>query len=147
MNTSQRRGSIQALVLQRLEERLGRVAERLDIRVRVTIGQADARESRVLDRIARKNRESFTVLIVVFRDRRIDRNVLAQQDGLLSGLIEIVTALKYGKAAGNRPVEEIRLRETKRESLLDRAELRGKRQPFAQTQKVVGLICQPDERS
>ena len=97
------------------------------------------------DRIARINGETRAVLIVVFHERGVDADRLSRKDGGLLGLVEAIAAGKNRKARGDRPVKEIRFRESEHDASLNVAGLCRKRERFAETEEVVGLVGQSNE--
>ena len=114
------------LVLERLKEQLGCGAEGVDVRIGVTVGDAETREYRqFFQRIADECRDPFTVLIVILGKVGTQADFLAVEQRSLLGLIEIEPAIENGEAAGDGLLEQVGLGEAELELPLDQAELRG----------------------
>src|SRR5258708_11464621 len=99
----------------------------------------------LFQRVVRKRRKARTVLVVILNELRVDADLLASELGRLLGLVEFVQRRKYGEAAADRPVKQVRLRESEHQVPLVLADLRGKGERFAESEEIVGLVGQADE--
>src|SRR4029077_15270111 len=133
------------LILQLRKQQLRCLVVRRDVSARESEGNSHARESVPQQRVASKNREAGAVLRVILNVLRVDADGLSGGQRRLLRLVELIFVRENRESRRDRPVKQIRLRETAHQASLQVAELRGKRQRFAQAEEIVGLICQADE--
>src|SRR5882762_1157864 len=143
----QRAGTGNTAELDVLEQEAGSVIKGSDAGARKSVREAQAREREFFYRIAGKHGESGAVLIVILDELRIDADRLALQERQLASLIETVAAGEDRKTGRNGAIEKIGLGKAKHEAALNIAELSGEGESFAETEKIVGLIGESDERA
>src|SRR5208337_1109702 len=135
------------LILQLREQQVRRLVIGGDVRPRQAVRQTKARKHAPLQRVTRKRRESRAVLVVVLNVLRVDADCCPRQQRRLLRLVEFVQRRKYREATRDRPVKQVRFRESEHYAALILPHLRRKGQRFAQSQEVVRLVSQPDESS
>src|SRR6266436_3685122 len=143
----QRTGAGNAAELNVLEQKAGSIVEGGDAGARKPVSEAQASERELFYRIAGKHREPGAVLIVILDELRVDADRLALQERQLASLIETVAAGEDRKTGGDWAIEEVRLGKAEHEAALNVAELRGEGEGFAETEKIVGLIGETNERA
>ena len=139
-NSAQRRRSSKAPILERLKEHLSRVRGRIDVGECVAVSGPESREGEALERIARGNRESLTVLPVVLRRGRVNADLLVFEDRQFLLLIVYVASTEDSEAGRNGPIEKIGLGETEEKTGLPLTQLSGQREGCSQAEEVVRLI-------
>src|SRR5712675_1838491 len=130
-----------------LEQKPGSIVEGGDAGARKSVREAESGERKLFNRIAGKHGESCAVLVVILDELRVDADRLALQERQLASLIETVAAGEDRKTGRDGAIEKIWLGETEHEATLNVAELRGEGESFAETEKIVGLIGESDERA
>src|SRR6267143_1233163 len=143
----QRTGTGDAAKLNVLEQEAGSIVEGGDAGARKSVREAQASERELFHRIAGKHGEPGAVLVVILDELGIDADRLALQERQLASLIEAVAAGEDRKTGGDGTIEKIGLGEAEHEAALNVAELRGEGESFAETEKIVGLIGESDERA
>src|SRR5882762_6266984 len=143
----QRAGTGNTAELDVLEQEARSIIKGGDAGARKSVREAQAREREFFYRIAGKHGESGAVLIVILDELRIDADRLALQERQLASLIETVAAGEDRKTGGDGTIEKIGLGEAEHEAALNIAELSGEGESFAETEKIVGLIGETDERA
>src|SRR5579863_206456 len=144
-NAVQLRGSSQAAELNGLKQQLRGLAERLNIALGPAVRQANPREREPVQRIACKQRKTLAILAVILRQRRVDGHRLPHQDRKLFFLIEVVLRRENRKSGRNRPVQQIRFRESEKNAALDAPKIRRKSERLPESQEIVRLIGQSQE--
>src|SRR5882757_9390736 len=130
-----------------LEQKAGSIVEGGDAFARKSVREAQASERELFHRIAGKHGEPGAVLVVILDELRVDADRLALQERQLASLIETVAAGEDRKTGGDGAIEKIWLGEAEHEAALNVTELRGEGEGFAETEKIVGLIGESDERA
>src|SRR5712671_3430753 len=143
----QRAGAGNTAELDVLEQKAGGVIKGGDAGACKSVCEAQASERELLYRIAGKHGEAGAVLVVILDELRVDADRLALQERQLASLVETVAAGEDRKTGGDWAIEEVRLGKAKHEAALNVAELRGEGESFAETEKIVGLIGESDERA
>jgi hypothetical protein len=97
---------------------LRRLAEGGDVGAGESIGDAQPCERKSSQRGAHKRGKPLSVRIVIFLQRRIQRNLLAQQQTILFRLVEIVFIRENRESRSDGTVEKKRLGEAERVAAL-----------------------------
>src|SRR5258708_21085394 len=141
----QRAGARKAAKLQRLEQKCRGLVKGGNVGARQAVRQSHTRKHMLFQRVVRKRREARTVLVVILNELRVDADLLPRQLRRLLGLVKFVQRRKYGEAAANGAIEQVRFREAEHQVALVLADLCGEGERFPKSQKVVRLISEPDE--
>src|SRR5712664_1060723 len=144
-NSIERAGTGNAAELQLGEQELGSVVEGSDVGAGQAVIERYTGEGEFSNRIAGKDREAGTVLVVILNKLRVDADGLSGEERSLPSLVKLVAAGKDRETRGDGPVKKIGLGESEKEAARKVTELCRKGQSFAQTQEVVGLIGEADK--